>query len=41
MPDEIDGLTDVFRDDVIRVVVAVRTGKNYNAVFQSSTSLLK
>src|SRR5262245_12739859 len=28
MPNEIDRLTDVFRNNVIRVVVAVRAGKN-------------
>src|SRR5205807_9457814 len=41
VPDEIDRLADVFRDHVIRIVIAVRTGKNYNAEFHFSISTRK
>jgi hypothetical protein len=36
VPDKIDRLTDVFGDDVVSVVVAVRAGKNYYSEFHKT-----
>jgi hypothetical protein len=38
VPDEVYGLTDVLGDHVISVVIAIRTGKNYNSEFHASNS---
>ena len=38
VPDEIDWLSDVFRDHVIGIVIAVRTRKNNNSEFHASIS---
>src|SRR5881628_254253 len=38
VPDEIDRLAHVFRDHVIRVMVAVRSGKNYDTELHFSIS---
>src|SRR3989441_623636 len=41
VPDEIDRLAHVFRDHVIRVMVAVRSGKNYDTELHFSISTRK
>lgn len=40
MPNKIDRLAHVFRNNVIGIVVAVRAGKNYDSVFHSSNSVV-
>src|SRR5207253_5678824 len=40
VPDEINRLSDVFRDHVVSIVIAVRAGKNNDAEFHSSVSSL-
>src|SRR3989442_4401051 len=41
VPDKIDGLAHVFRDHVIRIVIAVRSGKNYDTELHFSISTQK
>src|SRR3712207_7091861 len=41
VPDEVDGLAYVLRDDVVCVVVAVRAGEYYDSELHPSTSTRK